>query len=747
VYAGELRLEEFHVRIKGSNENRFYQERTMKLARRRMFGVVATIGALSGIGTAARGDLLLYDPFDYTAGQNLGGSGVSSGSPIGQTNTYTGGGTWYARGTSSNYQSAKDALISSGNLSYTGLAPSVGNSVSYGSSTGDVSQFSDTIDIPGADITSGNLYASFIIRIKSNAVAAAGTIRHSPAGFVQEVSDGSQAGLSLGQTASGSTNYANLLMMRRDATTVGVTNFSPTKTNVDGIGAGATGPSAGYQASSGGTNIVSNQYGDVDGQTAPTFADSGTWQTYFVVMKYAFDVFPDPANHNNQSDAVSLWLNPGSGTLAQANGETLATQNPSGNLGSYYAAINAFGTGTPDAAAFRSFALLGHRQNTDNTIAVDIDELRIGTTWADVTPTGPQTYYWDTNNSAAGAGGGGFPAGIWDGANTYFNTDSTGGGGGTITATPGASDIVVFAAGNDATGSYAVTVSGTRSAGAVKVEEGSVTLSGGNLITPSVDVSAGATAKITSNLTGPAASITKSGNGVLQLQKLPQNQAMTITAGTVKVNETSPTFPDHPAGDDAYVSQPKSLSVSAGATLDLTNNDMIIAYGASTPYAGVSPAAAIEDLIATGFNGGDWLGDGITSSAAASEDAAGNFVLAIVDNASLPQPYGVSNGGDNFDGVDVPLESVLVKVTHRVDLNLDGLVTDADAIIFSTNYESGAPANWGIGDLDYDGVFSDNDAIIFGTFYDTGLAHLPEPASIGVLGIAAAGLLARRRRA
>jgi autotransporter-associated beta strand protein len=226
-------------------------------------------------------------------------------------------------------------------------------------------------------------------------------------------------------------------------------------------------------------------------------------------------------------------------------------------------------------------------------------------------------------------------------------------------------------------------------------------------------------------------------NGTLKVAKLHANNAVTITGGTLQVMDSSPTFPSHPSGNDAQVSQPKQLTISGTGKLDLGNNDMILAYGASTPYAGVSPAAAIEDLIAQGFDGGDWLGNGITSSAAASLDASGNFALAIVDNATLPQPYGVSNGGENFDGIDVPLESVLVKFTHRVDLNLDGLVTDADAIIFSTNYEVGASATWGIGDLNYDGVFTDSDAIIFSTFYDTGVQHLPEPGTVAFFSAAA----------
>ena len=61
---------------------------------------------------------------------------------------------------------------------------------------------------------------------------------------------------------------------------------------------------------------------------------------------------------------------------------------------------------------------------------------------------------------------------------------------------------------------------------------------------------------------------------------------------------------------------------------------------------------------------------------------------------------------------------MLVKFTHRVDLDLDGLVTPNDAAIFGTNYDENQPAFWAVGDLDLDGLFTPNDAAIFGTFYD-----------------------------
>ena len=119
------------------------------------------------------------------------------------------------------------------------------------------------------------------------------------------------------------------------------------------------------------------------------------------------------------------------------------------------------------------------------------------------------------------------------------------------------------------------------------------------------------------------------------------------------------------------------------------------------------------------YNGaGSWDGPGITSSIAARD---GGYTVAVADNATLAAPFGSAGGGPLFAGVDVDLDTVLIKFTHRVDINLDGLVTPDDAAIFGTNYSENDFATWAMGDIDYDGVFTPSDAAIFGTFYDESL--------------------------
>ncbi len=101
--------------------------------------------------------------------------------------------------------------------------------------------------------------------------------------------------------------------------------------------------------------------------------------------------------------------------------------------------------------------------------------LTVGLAWLPTTANAT-TYYWDGNGTTAGAGT--TPTGTW-GTSNFWNTDSTGGSGGTFTNTTAIGDTAIFSAGSDATGAFTVTVSGTQNIGNITFDEGAVTISGG----------------------------------------------------------------------------------------------------------------------------------------------------------------------------------------------------------------------------------------------------------------------------
>jgi hypothetical protein len=155
------------------------------------------------------------------------------------------------------------------------------------------------------------------------------------------------------------------------------------------------------------------------------------------------------------------------------------------------------------------------------------------------------------------------------------------------------------------------------------------------------------------------------------------------------------------------------ISIDASSQLNITDNDVIVDYTGSTP------AASIEADVASGYNAiGDWAGSGIVSSIAGND---GNYTVGIADNVTLAAPFGTAQGGSLFAGVDVDLTTVLIKFTHRADINLDGLVTPDDSAVFGGNYDEGQFANWATGDLNYDGLFTPDDSAIFGGAYDESL--------------------------
>jgi hypothetical protein len=192
-----------------------------------------------------------------------------------------------------------------------------------------------------------------------------------------------------------------------------------------------------------------------------------------------------------------------------------------------------------------------------------------------------------------------------------------------------------------------------------------------------------------------------------------------------------------------------SLTINSGSTLDLTNNSLTINYAGSA-----DPVATIRQYLASGYNGGKWNGTGISSSSAAA-------------NTRYALGY-----GDGADGIVTGLSSgqIEVKYTLYGDTNLDGTVNSLDFGNFAANFGKSGKT-WEQGDFTYDGVVN---SIDFGLLAEnfghsvTGASvtlaasdwesldafaaanglmdELPEPASIGMLLLGAASLLARRRR-
>jgi len=194
-----------------------------------------------------------------------------------------------------------------------------------------------------------------------------------------------------------------------------------------------------------------------------------------------------------------------------------------------------------------------------------------------------------------------------------------------------------------------------------------------------------------------------------------------------------------------------SLAISGAAgKLDLGNSDLI---------AQNSSASAISGLAATGYNDGSWNGNGIDSAGAAA-DSTHLTALAVIQNSVT----GLASGSalySIFDNVPSTSADVLVKYTYYGDTNLDGKVDGSDYGRIDNGYLDHL-TGWYNGDFNYDGVVDGSDYTLIdnafnvqGAILATVVANptaaidatsaVPEPASLGVMLIGAAGLLGRRR--
>ena len=233
---------------------------------------------------------LWQESFNYTAGTTLGANAP------------------WAPDTTNRLQ------ITSGNLTYTGLADLGGNQLTYtGTGMGVVNAQTDTNAFSAIGITTGNLYISFLIDCT---------------------------------TLNGGNNY---LMSLTPGTAPG----------------GGSDPLSIYTGTTGSGWKIGIRHNGVS--SGATYAASvlATGTTYFIVAEYSF--VAGAAN-----DIVNLYVNPVPGDPQP--GTPSATQST--------------GTGPVDAASLNALGFrVGQTTTAGNYI---IDNLRIGTSWGDVTPIVPE---------------------------------------------------------------------------------------------------------------------------------------------------------------------------------------------------------------------------------------------------------------------------------------------------------------------------------------------------------------------
>jgi PEP-CTERM motif len=281
-------------------------------------------------------------------------------------------------------------------------------------------------------------------------------------------------------------------------------------------------------------------------------------------------------------------------------------------------------------------------------------------------------------------------------------------------------------------------------AGLTKLGGGIVNINGpqSNGTGTSLTVSAG-TANVNTNAGSAAArNLSVNANSTTNFGSTQHLNNLSVGAGTTATLT--------PGGSKVLVSNVPTIAGATGAwtgTIDLTDNDEITQSSAATKTADF---ARMYDQLKSGFAGGVWTGTGITSSTAATSVAA-DTGLSLVDNALL--------GATNFSGQTVNNDSLLLKYTYYGDIDLNGQVDGDDLTVFALNFGRTTGATQVDGDIDFNGRVDGEDLTVFANNFGKGIgnplaagavAAVPEPASLVLAGLGAAGVLAgvavRRRK-
>jgi hypothetical protein len=179
-------------------------------------------------------------------------------------------------------------------------------------------------------------------------------------------------------------------------------------------------------------------------------------------------------------------------------------------------------------------------------------------------------------------------------------------------------------------------------------------------------------------------------------------------------------------------------------TFDLADVDLVLQ---STREKKAADFARTYNQVRSGFNGGNWLGTGITSSIAATNPRA-DTGISVADNALL--------GLVHFGGWAVDANSILLKYTYYGDIDQNGQVDADDLTVFASNFGRIVAATQIDGDIDFNGAVNADDLTVFANNFNKGVGNplavasggvraVPEPSSVLLAGLGLGGILAACR--
>ena len=171
------------------------------------------------------------------------------------------------------------------------------------------------------------------------------------------------------------------------------------------------------------------------------------------------------------------------------------------------------------------------------------------------------------------------------------------------------------------------------------------------------------------------------------------------------------------------------LTMAATSRLDVGHTSVII-RGENLPK--------VAEMLARGFHGGDWLGDGVTSSAAANDPSKFSALGLMSNHWDDSRPYYTI-----FADYSVQPSDLLIRYTTIGDADLNGLVDGDDLTRLLIAY--GRPGRvWSDGDFDFNGVIDRQDLNLLLSGYahqgaslgaSAVVAAVPEPRSLSLLAV------------